>query len=76
MPLVKRSTTRPCVQRSTPSGASCARIPRWRGVVGRIVGRLAEALARDGRFARAFGKGFGIARRTLFKLLHEGPPDN
>ena len=24
----------------------------------------------------AFGKGFDIARRTLFKLLHEGPPEN
>ena len=24
----------------------------------------------------AFAKGFDIARRTLFKLLDEGPPDN
>ena len=23
-----------------------------------------------------FGRGFDIARRTLFKLLHEGPPKN
>ena len=28
------------------------------------------------RNREAFGKGFDIARRTLFKMLHEGPPEN
>ena len=28
------------------------------------------------RNLEAFDKGFDIARRTLFKLLHEGPPEN
>lgn len=26
--------------------------------------------------SKAFGKGFDIAKQTLFKLLHEGPPEN
>ena len=34
-------------------------------------GRPSEQRNRD-----AFAKGFDIARRTLFKLLDEGPPDN
>ena len=28
------------------------------------------------RNREAFGKGFDIAKRTLFKLLHDGPPEN